>query len=280
MKSVTINDIPDWFRIEKYIYSKSMSAYEWAVQLDSRLQCDNFLKAELPIDQFTKSIRENGKFSGKINKKVRSDKVSYSAVEHLSLGQLMHIQQAILTQIFVDDIDEAHKGHIDEDRYEANSYPRMVMRHFNKVFEKEKGHNQLYSDYEYYSDCPFNYILADSQDLNFTKQCFQIDILERDEVIIEGLKNNLKKIRNKLDVEHINFTDSKAAVWYENKILAYLDINIWGKENNLVITQTVLGNWLFPDSLEPAEKIRKGTLMQIKKIFNHDFITSLYAVAE
>lgn len=87
-----------------------------------------------------------------------------------------------------------------------------------------------------------------------------IDLHAPDVVILEKFGNWLKKTRNASGITPKypapSFKDKDFKKWHTDKLLPYLDLAFWGKMSGHALTETDMGNKLFPSDFEPRTKMR------------------------
>lgn len=87
-----------------------------------------------------------------------------------------------------------------------------------------------------------------------------------------------KKISN---LETKIISKSKIDWWIKHKVVPYLDLLIWEKQEKIKIPQNVLGDWLFPDEVDLdvdiIERVRKSTINKALEIMDFKFIRYLSA---
>ena len=90
-----------------------------------------------------------------------------------------------------------------------------------------------------------------------------VNLLATDEHLMSDFKEWLANVRKnsyyKITKKPFSLTDFKE--WAEFKILPYLDLKIWSEFTDCQITQTIIGNAIFPDEfkVDTTERIRRTT---------------------
>lgn len=88
-----------------------------------------------------------------------------------------------------------------------------------------------------------------------------VDLFSSEEKLIADFKVWLRSTRAVLNVPDLKgrFNRSDFDRWHKNRILAYLDIALWGKVKGVRLTNQIIGVALFPNeyNVSLAERIRK-----------------------
>lgn len=91
----------------------------------------------------------------------------------------------------------------------------------------------------------------------------RVNLDATDQQIIEDFKVYLTACRQDAEAtpRDKNYTDNDAQKWHRNGVLPYLDLTIWARSENIMITQHVLGQAIFPDDFlgDPTDRIRRTT---------------------
>jgi len=90
-----------------------------------------------------------------------------------------------------------------------------------------------------------------------------VNLYESDAVLIEDFKQWLQFEREKKEVEPLrnHYSDARIRRWHQFRVLAYLDISLWHKLNDITCTNGQMALLLYPDDTSGigAERIRKTT---------------------
>jgi len=107
-----------------------------------------------------------------------------------------------------------------------------------------------------------------------------VNLYESDAVLIEDFKQWLQVERDKKEVEPLrnHYSEAKMRRWHEFRVLAYLDISLWHKLNNITCTNGRMALILYPDDASGigAERIRKTTKLMADEILNKQLYKLLF----
>ena len=116
--------------------------------------------------------------------------------------------------------------------------------------------------------------------LDISRYYFNVDVDAPKEVILKDVENWYDEHRKKtidlrppvIDRKKGSLTKYKQKV-VSHKLIPYMDLLIWGKQNNVLITHHAYGDILFPDEsdVDTTEKFRKLTLKTASVVFNKSY---------
>ena len=103
-----------------------------------------------------------------------------------------------------------------------------------------------------------------------------IDLNATDAVLIFEFKRWLKNKRAKLG-SNLPKTGFNTAEWDRYNVLGFIDIDIFARATGSTISNSTLGDLLFPDEIDVdlSERVRKVVRPMAEKIVDFDYITSL-----
>ena len=119
------------------------------------------------------------------------------------------------------------------------------------------GKTELFADRDYYYKAlkPYDLYTAErSESINGKHIHIAIDLASSDSVIKEDIENIIAAARKKLDIPP-SFKGTKpiqVGKWFEQRIIPFLDIKIWMKEEDRDLERATLMEWIFKDI--PDEK--------------------------
>ncbi|WP_186044252.1 DUF6387 family protein [Burkholderia gladioli] len=89
----------------------------------------------------------------------------------------------------------------------------------------------------------------------------KVDLFSSEEKLVDDFRKWLRVTRAALDIPNLQrrFKGGDFDRWYQNRILAYLDLSFWAQINGIQLTNQVIGVALFPDefNVNLAERVRK-----------------------
>lgn len=103
-----------------------------------------------------------------------------------------------------------------------------------------------------------------------------IDLYHSDEQILDDLRQLLPVIRKTKGVPYgakdLKLPEIKKAI--ENRVIPYLDLEIWAEITGVKITQNTMGNALFPDTpdIDTTEKIRRTVRPLAHEVMKHGWL--------
>lgn len=276
MSAIVVTTPPDWFDLSKYDNAKNLDAKGWAQNIEVRFNDMNNVNAGLPA-KFAEPCRSYGILTDQTYEETLKETFGFildliDDVKSNAKVKLFSFQELKNIYFLLQHFDDGYDGNI-TDRYIKHE----AIEWYKSVISWE----DLFSDDSViFEDAPVNFFLDEFS--NTKEQWFQfsVDLTADNQTLIEQFKSVLQYARKISEIEPVTFTEAKSRTWAENKILPYLDMEIWMVENNIHITQSVLGSWLFPGSLEPAEKIRKGPKQHAHRVCTMGTISSLYHQSE
>jgi len=108
----------------------------------------------------------------------------------------------------------------------------------------------------------------------------EIDLAAPDKIIIEDFRRWIKSARETFSIQSRSyFTDAMLESWSRNRLLPFIDLTIWARENNTNISDAAMGNTLFPDEFDVdlPERIRKVVRPKAHWIMQKSVLTAIEA---
>ncbi|TPQ24336.1 hypothetical protein C2U68_20270 [Methylomonas koyamae] len=110
----------------------------------------------------------------------------------------------------------------------------------------------------------------------YDKAFLLVNLHATDEHIMEDFKNWLIKTRESSSKKSAKkaFTEIDFKEWTEYKILPFIDLKIWGEISGHRLTNSVVGNLLFPEEpeIDTTERIRRTTKPKAERLLNSSII--------
>lgn len=106
-----------------------------------------------------------------------------------------------------------------------------------------------------------------------------VELNSSDEVILDDFKNWLIEARKHTGKQAFQklFSEARLRRWHDARVLEYLDLTTWHKNNGMEITQGQIAEVIFPDDRTggATERVRKTTKPLVNELMTPDFINSL-----
>ncbi|MBU9440328.1 DUF6387 family protein [Burkholderia multivorans] len=110
-----------------------------------------------------------------------------------------------------------------------------------------------------------------------------VDLFSSEEKLVADFKAWLRATRTALNVPDLKgrFDQSDFDRWHRNRILAYLDITLWGKVKGARLTNQIIGVALFPNeyNVSLAERIRKTVAPEALAAYSTPYLEALMSQA-
>ncbi|HDR9148895.1 TPA: hypothetical protein QDA88_001210 [Burkholderia vietnamiensis] len=110
-----------------------------------------------------------------------------------------------------------------------------------------------------------------------------VDLFSSEEKLVADFKVWLRATRAALNVPDLKgrFDQSDFDRWHRNRILAYLDITLWGKVKGVRLTNQIIGVALFPNeyNVSLAERIRKTVAPEALAAYSTPYLEALLSQA-
>lgn len=282
MRKVTIkhiNDLPDWYKLEKYEAAKSLDAAGWYEQLSIR----NCLKSLLSYD-----LRDNLPISQQ----------HLEALEGLRSTPIIDVNNNFLIRVLCcgGELWELKTG---DPKYSLGVHMTTVREHYhtenNIEIEKRTYARNFFS--QVWSEgvfdepyVPLKYPCKDWIDepidgitntINYTINV-SVDLGLPDKVLIEQFKQMLESRRKpllKVGISIENKLRPDFEGWAKFGVLPYLDLNTWAELEGLTIPNRVMADAIFPVGEGGEEVVRKTTEKIAKEILTKSHLNKLAALA-
>lgn len=263
--------LPPWFDIKKYEPLRSLDLFGWAAQIINRHIVLDTLR---PYFSDQKSLLEN-------SKEYQDKSVAY--LKRISESPIYPDWKP--TDIFV----EQPKMH-PYNRHSVWSMSALDAYWFvldaqlrGKVWEPiiNAGNavNSGEPNPEQWSvaDTPIDFIYINQGTLK-TNASLMVNLEATDEQIVSDFCHWLKHYRNEVRINSLsrNFTEKDFLAWFSNGVIPYIDLEIWSLIEGCKISQSVLGDAIFPyDEVDRTQKIRKGTIPRVEEVLDEKCCSAL-----
>lgn len=274
-----INELPEWFKLEKYAAAKTLDAAGWYEQLSIR-NCLSSLRIHrvrenlpalqqnleaLEALQATPIIDVDNNFlikalcCGGELWELKSKKPNYSLGVHLSTVREHYLAEGNIE---------------DEKRIYARNF-------FSQIFDEnlfEHPIKPLKYTCQDWIDEPIDFI-RNSPDYGVH---IKVDLGLPDKVLIEQFKQFLINLRSPLKQAGVSI-DNKLRPdfegWVKFGILPYLDLNTWAELEGVLIPNRVMADAIFPVGEGGEEVVRKTTQKIADEILTKSHLNKLAALA-
>lgn len=251
------------FDIRKYDKTSEMNIIDWYQSFSVR----HLILVGLDLEQEKGTVDENLRdsvlsiFLNPIpatgSKQAPFLKGPYNPVNDLPLIHIKRISTSKL-QVVLDEFQNGEKGKTGEKEGIGEEDD-----------DSSFGYNIVAVE-EYYSD---GSIPAIKVDLNYSDEDLVIDFKKW-----LNIKRNSDGIQS---FRELPICEKDMEIWGKNRVLAYLDLQLMARLFNSRITNSMIGNLLFPDDLDidSTEKIRKVVQPKVSKILDMNFMNALQSAA-
>ena len=271
-----VNELPSWFKIEKYEAAKTLDATGWFEQL---------------------TVRRIGKsyFDEDLNDGSDSSLQSLEALDLLRATPIIDVDNNFLIKVLFEDgrLYELKTG---DPHRSLGVHMTSVREHYQteKNIENEKrdyarnffaqnwGKNWLTKPVKYkwkdWIDQPIDNIRS-RPDFNVN---IRIDMGLPDKVLIEQFKYLLKNLREplqELGLKIDNRLRPDFDGWAKFGVLPYLDLASWAKMESVQIPSRVMADAIFPAGEGGEEVVRKTTKKLAKEILTESHLNKLATLA-
>lgn len=259
----SVQDLPEWFRIEQYQVFENLSDQELIEQLEMRVLTLNDtdhisldgefyyagIKEHPLLDQEAchKSIVEFCEAEGDTIKE--PDWLDSRKSENKSNGLILPRTESVIPL----DLQYAH-------------YLGMCAKQYLEVTEDKVAEEQVFPNTSFADmDISISAIMPGEEVGLF------IDLNQSDDVILSDLKHLLpgfRKLLNRAEPAKGKYTPSVKDRILEHKVMAFIDLKIWEKEESKDITYGVMSRALFPESSQDGSKGEEYIRLTVKKWFD------------
>ena len=254
MSPTKVTEPPSWFRLENYEVCESMSLLQWARALNVRRVVSRLLLGE-------------------------SDSFEGLAIDHLG---------ALIKWCSIDVAQTSWKQLPNEILRTMSFTPwgtvspvsSMDLSMHQKRYRllQENGVVPIEDDSSFFNPVELNYPAKVFRD-RVGKVFARINIMAPEAVILDDFKKFIQEYKQSLGIEGIadKYDESDCRKWHELKILPYLDLLSWLMNTGQKMTNSKIGNILFPDEfdIDLSERIRKVTKPLAKNLVTHQTINAL-----
>ncbi len=257
-----VSELPDWFKLEKYEFTKDLDALGWQQQLSVRALCP-FFEFD-PVDYretFSEELwlifqatRENP------NSDLFRDNKLADHIDHPEYFDWLDPRKntrnllGIYSTSMIDFI--ALSNLLNAKKIEA------AKKSFSPADDKDK----LYPSW---MNLPLYTFFDDN--IGEFNDLLSIDLSQTDSFLIENFKRYLENRRKKQKISYPlrkNFRESDFKNWSKLMILPLLDLLIFGIEHEMQIPNRVLADAIYPSSEKGEETIRKTAHPLAMKLIN------------
>jgi hypothetical protein len=107
----------------------------------------------------------------------------------------------------------------------------------------------------------------------------KVSMLASDEQILSDIKKFITALRKAVNTKTLKNNISSATFkrWAEMRVLPYMDLELWARNEKVNIPEHIYGNLLFPDetNIDVTERIRKTVKPLAKKLLSNELIWAL-----
>jgi hypothetical protein len=258
-----VSELPEWFRLEKYEFTKNIKSVGWYEQLYARtiIVHDAEDVSESPSDQFVEfklaveAIQENPNIDITSDKRL-SDQIPLGAVLFRLKPKQPHSMLGIHSLSLRDYVEESK--FIDKTKLK-----------FALDWLQLKNNRISHPELPKWMDEPLWKAKTDAN--NGFVDTLSICLGLPDELLLANFKQYLAHARKKGLAPFIKtFTANDFKNWAELQVLAYCDLTLWAKLNNLTIPCRVIADAIFPNGDKGEETVRKTVKPLAKKLLHPD----------
>lgn len=253
-----IDDLPDWFDINKYEATKNMSPQDWFSQLLVRNILEQVFR-DCPHSYFYLTYKDYGTYIEKDpfpNWKQTSEKMR-EIIDTFHL-RAVELARVLSSYGFL-------RGTLSNKQYQYLSdwYAKFI------TFEKQPPKVEKMPDW---------FI----QELNSksNKILIEIDLEAADQLIFKQLKPLMQQEREKRAMNEeqiiINASPKQLQSWYEFGVFPYCDLRNWARVNRISIPYRIYADAIFTRCEKGEETIRRTTKKLTNKLLTADAIYQFY----
>jgi len=263
----SIHELPSWYNLKNYKNANKLSSQGWFANLAIRKEASQYFSSigipikycgynsileSSPIVMSEIHSVENAKYEdNRYNLVYTLDKYQAYSI-FLDLPQT---EQNKINKMFIDLSDEDTDVDIIEEitnELDAPLYQELILND-----EKWKDPPQ---NHPFYEKC-YNTLFAG------------INLEASDDIIFEHFKIWLKNARktHNLSSKKSQYSESKFRLWSDASVLPYLDLRNWADENNLKITDKIMGEAIYSEEkiVTIPEAVRKTTKTTAEKLMRY-----------
>ncbi len=274
-----VSELPDWFRLDNYKKAKTMSLYDWHVQLVFRkhcLTCKVVSALAEPIEILRKksviSLSDHAYFNlwYQIDRKINLEKFVMTrenpAISSLTMRNYFNIEKFLLPErkTYQPELTDCI---IDVLQFAASSGITYVNTSDANLASLNVPNQEWLNEPIYKSASP---------DLQ-AEGLINVNLDFSDEVLIEHFKKWLSAIRAELNmqmkIKTIKQSDLNSWVLYG--VLPYLDLKIWEREMNVSIPNRVMADAIYLSGVGGEETVRKTTAPLVKYLLSEKTLNQL-----
>lgn len=293
-----VNDLPDWYALEKYHAADSLDAAGWYEILLQRW--NHFF-------WFDRNGPEKYKRDRHDRKNYYYDALLQSRIDPLSL-----LTDAVQIALIGGGQLEALK--YDKKDFSTFSHaisPLTIRRLYQKEHRLKKPtrtrirawFDSMFDDFvsieltdEYKAECKwalsfiddpiFEAFEKEGEEMDWLDQsrghdCVYVDLTVPDKILIQQFTDYVRQVRRRYpDIKPAKpYKAPEYKKWIEYGLLPYLDLKLWEIENNVSIPYRVLADAIFTDGNMGEEMIRKTTKKMADQVMSKRYIDFLATMA-
>lgn len=274
-----INELPDWFNLEKYERSKTLDTAGWYEQLSIR-NCIKSLLSDNLSDNLPISHQD------------------LETLEGLRATPIIDVNDNFLIKTLCCG-GELWELKTKNPRYSLGVHMTTVREHYlteNNIEDEKRTYarnffSQIFSGDLFKEPClPLKYPCVDwideaidgirsSPDFNVN---INVDMGLPDKVLIEQFKQLLINLRSPLQQAGVSIHNKLRPDfegWAKFGILPYLDLNTWAELEGVIIPNRVMADAIFPLGEGGEEVVRKTTQKIANEILTKSHLNKLAALA-
>ncbi|MCL5272696.1 MAG: DUF6387 family protein [Gammaproteobacteria bacterium] len=258
-----VSELPDWFKLEKYEFTKNIKSVGWYEQLYARTiivhdaeevsesLSDQFVEFKLAVE----AIQENPNIDITSDKRL-SDQIPLGGVLHQLKPKRPHYMLGIHSISLRDYVTELRC--IDKNKL------KFALDWFHS-----KDNKPLDSELPKWMNEPLWKTRVDIS--NGLVDTLSIFLALPDELLLANFKQYLAHARKRGLTPLLKpFTNNDFKNWAELQILAYIDLSLWAKLNNVSIPCRVIADAIFPNGDKGEETVRKTVKPLVKNLLHYD----------
>jgi len=278
-----ISELPKWFDLNNYTKVRTLSMYDWHVQLVFRkhcLDCPNMSALAEPIaimrEKTVIKLADHHHFNlwygiscmMNIQKFVTTQE--NNAISSLTMRNFFNIEKFLLLERKTYQPELA--DHV-IDIMQFFSSPSHTPTSGTKFLDTSDGLNFNTSKQEWMNEPIYKSALPELK----AEGLINVNLDYSDDILIEQFKKWLSAIRVELDTR----TKSKAIKqadlnsWALYGVLPYLDLKIWERETNLSIPNRVMADAIYLRGVGGEETVRKTTTPLVEQLLSDKILNQL-----
>ncbi len=282
-----VNQLPDWYDLDKYHKVNELNSIEWYEQLIQRHTHAMFAKYYPGHESETTQI-----FYSSLQELRRNPILSLEEPELISLigGQefdlMKHAPNDFVQNYYA--VSPLTLNHVYQHESHLNPETRKrIRKHVDTYYDVKKHKNISKEDHIWAGNIlrqPIFDVLENEHIRNQRERSYDLAVIDLslpDKVLEQQFSDYLRTKRKRC----AKFSGPIASKlpefdkWIEFSILPYIDLQIWARENNFHIPDRVMADAIFSDGTKGEETVRKTTRNKyVKKILNRDYLNYLETV--